>query len=251
MKSAQIRQFRRFSVNKTTSGTVALLAFLIGIVTAGREVQAGFAIGSTYSITGTNSPTNFSANVTLSPGISTIDGGLLSLTQTVTSIGNTEWLNLSFQATSGLLASNIFGAWEINVEGVDLSAPAYNTAIMVYWTVDGSATEPIYPFLEFNPVGPNPLSPTHQDAYIRYFQPGGEPVTVLGEYASISNYNAINEGGMNPNAVNGFDLAIQITTVPEPSAWVLGAIATAAGGTSCRFANKRRQRRADGGRSRC
>ncbi len=214
---------------------------------SGSASSQGFLIGSSFSVSGTNSPTNFNDSVTVLPGTSTLDGGLLSLTQTIVVNGNSDWLNLNFEANRGLLASNLAAAWEIDVEGVQLSSPAYLTGIMVYWTVNRAPAEPIHPFLVFSPVGPNPLSPSGQEAYVRSFaiSPGSPLYSSIGEFASISRYNAISEGGMNPSTVNGFDLAIRITSVPEPSSLVLAGIGGICG--SCLVVRRRRCRiRAEG-----
>jgi len=196
------------------------------------EASAGFRIGGPLTVSIDDSPigTNFSQTVTLSPGMTTLDQGEMTLTQSLFTTGpNTQWLVLDLEATGGrLLAGNLSGFWSIGADTA-LSAPVGFTGFFGYWSVNGAPTNPINPFLGITNIYTDPINPSIGLVYGSIFpQPiaSGTTSLALPNLTYVTPYSAISEGGMNPNAVNGFVTGLQVTnsSVPEPSSLCLGAI---------------------------
>ncbi len=200
------------------------------------EASAGFLVGGTLTISVDDSPigTNFSQNVTLGPGMTTLDQGEMTLTQTLAPSGpNAQWLVLDLEATGGrLLAGNLSGFWSIGAD-TSLSAPGGFTGVFAYWSVNGVPTNPINPwgsgFIE--DVGTNPVDPSLNPVFGAIFShpiASGTTSLSLPDLVLVSPYSHISAGGMNRNAVNGFVIGLQVTnssiSVPEPSSLYLGAI---------------------------
>ncbi|APW59678.1 hypothetical protein [Paludisphaera borealis] len=221
---------------------IVLLLVAATVGTGNREASAGFLIGSTFHVVGTNTPTTFTQDVVLSVGTTLIDGDRLTLTQSFFHIGNSDWLNLRFEATQGLLSTNRNIPWGMNVSNVQLTTPELYSAKMAYWTIAGEPAEPIYPFGQFRPILPNPLDPEGRNVYLAYLQ-GTNLVTSLTQNAGpfTPSYSNILDGGMDPGKVTGFNMAFQITpAVPEPSSVVSGVM----GGVILALVKLRRSRAA-------
>jgi PEP-CTERM motif-containing protein len=205
------------------------------------EVSAGFLIGGTLTISVDDSPigTNFSQNVTLNPGMTTLDLGEMTLTQSLVTTGpNTQWLVLDLEATGGrLLAGNLSGFWEIGADAA-LAAPGGFTGVFGYWSVNGVPTNPINPFgggflgfVESDPVNPS-ISPVFGEEFGHAIATGTTVLNLPG-LVFVSPYSHIAAGGMDPSAVNGFVIGLEVTnsqSVPEPSSLCLGAIGAALAG---------------------
>jgi hypothetical protein len=204
----------------------------------------GWLVGGSLSVGVDDSPlgTSFTQNVTLMPGTTTLDNGELTLTQTIVQAApGSQWLILDFEATDGrLLAGNPNINWDMGGSG-QLSAPATNTSIFAYWSVDGIATAPIHPFGSFTSIEPNPINPALGPVF--YADRDTAPSELIGGSAHADPYNVISQGGMNRSAVDGFVvglLEVDVASVPEPSSgWLLMV-----GGTGALvFAMRRRNRR--------
>lgn len=201
-------------------GPLAAIALLASLAAA--EAHAGFAIGDTFTVAGTNAPNNFSQSVTLTPGTTTIDGGLLTLTQSLYTVGGDQWLILNFQATGGIMAGNVNNYWQLGADNVPLDSPGYFIGGLVYFTVNGAAVEPISPFASnFTTIGPDPLDSSVGNVYL--FQFSVSLLTSLNAVTTMSPYNLIEQGGMNPSLVNGYveGIEIQPGVVPEPGSMAL------------------------------
>jgi hypothetical protein len=199
-----------------------------GLFAVPPDVSAGVLVGGTMSVTVDDTPigTNFTGNVTVQPGITTLPGIDMTLTQSIYTTGpGTQWLVLDFQATNGqLLAGNQSGYWEITAT-FPVSTPSGFTGNFTYWSVNGTPTSPIAPFGGgFSTTGTDPVDPSISPVYLDYFTPPLEPnSTSIYVYSYSSPYSYISAGGMNPSAVNGVVLGMQVTAsaVPEPSSLCL------------------------------
>jgi len=216
------------------------------------EASAGFLVGGNLTVSVDDSPigTNFSQTVTLGPGTTTLDQGEMTLTQSLAPSGpNAQWLVLDFEATGGrLLAGNLSGFWSIGADAA-LSAPGGFTGVFGYWSVDGAPTNPINPFgsgflgvVETDPINPS-ISPVFGSEFSGPIASGTTSIS-LPDLVLVSPYSHISAGGMDPNAVNGFVIGIQVTNssaVPEPSSLCLGAIgAVVAAGSALARRSRRR-----------
>jgi hypothetical protein len=234
--------------------TVRILgALIVGwTLAAPSQVSAGFLVGGTLTVSVDDSPigTNFSQNVTLSPGMTTLDQGEMTLTQSLFTTGpNTQWLVLDLEATGGrLLAGNLSGFWEISADAA-LSSPGGFTGVFGYWSVNGAPTNPINPWgsgfitdVEADPLNPS-ISPVFGAEFANAIATG-TTVLNLPQLIVVSPYSHISAGGMNPNAVNGFVIGLQVTNsaVPEPSSLCLGLIAAAIFGGPALARRKRQSR---------
>ena len=210
--------------------------------------------GGPLTISDTDSPlgTSFSQTVPLIPGTTIpLDLGELTLgTSLVTTGPNTQWVVLDLEATGGrLLAGNLSGFWDIGAN-LPLSAPAGFTGVFGYWSVNGAPTNPIFPFGSgfIDHVESDPLNPSITPVYGEEF--GGPIVSgtttlPLPNLVEISPYSFISAGGMDPNAVNGFVIGLEVTrtiATPEPSTLGLGVIGAVVAGGAVLVRRSRRPR---------
>ncbi len=208
------------------STTIVALALAM----TAHEASAGLLVGSEYTLVGTNFPDDFSQTVTLAPGMTTIDSGQLTLTQTIYNVrAGVQWLDLYFQTVGGGPLANDFGAlWEVQANGLQVSPPVFVTGFFIYWTANGAAFDPINQAPGFNlPVEPNPIDPSLGPVFGNTYQ-GLGPYSTVGEYAYANPYSGISDEGVDPNTANGFHMALLVNSVPEPSSLSLAAIAAIA-----------------------
>ena len=204
----------------TTFRCTRILVFFAGLALAGLggESRADYLIGSTFHVAGLNTPNTFDETVTLAPGTTLIDGGRLSLTQSIVEQGGGLWLNLRFTATQGRLIPNANLNGSFGVSDVQLAAPAYYSARMLYWTIGGEPAPGIAPFYQVTPVLPNPLDPLGRNVYLHYDSPT-LPTSVVAQVVSPTPYTAMYSGNIDPTRVDGIVMAFKITAVtPEPAA---------------------------------
>jgi hypothetical protein len=210
------------------------LARILGalIVAGGLAVpspaRAGWLVGGTMKITVDNSPlgTNFTQDVTLAAGTTTLDKGELTLSQTLISAGpGKEWLVLDFQATgSHLLAGNPGNNWEISAVA-PVSSPGSVTQAFLDWTTEGVWYDARRPILNV-PVIPNPLGTDPANVFGPTTQPPWPANESFNLFTRITPYDVISLGGLDPKAVNGYVMGgLLVSSVPEPSSVVLAATA--------------------------
>ena len=205
-----------------------LMAFLaISFTVVAREAAAGYMVGSSsHGCKGQNAPDNFNEDVTLAPGSTTIDNGQLMLTQTIyNAVCARGELDLNFQTVGGgLLANDLGGLWEMQANGIQLSAPEFITGFYLYFTLNGTAFNPINQAPGYNlPVEPNPIDPALGPVFGTTYQNLG-PFSVVDGNVSSGPYNGLSTEGVDPNTANGFHMAIMMTPVPEPSTLSLAII---------------------------
>ena len=184
--------------------------------------------------------------MSLTPGSTTIDNGQLTLTQTIYNVaGGAQWLDLNFQTVGGgQLANNLGDLWEMQANGIQLSAPEFITGFYLYFTLNGTAFNPINQAPGYNlPVEPNPIDPALGPVFGTTYQNLG-PFSVVDTYVDSNPYNGLSAEGVDPNTANGFHMALMMTPVPEPSTLTLAIIGSGVVGGIV-VAHRRGDRRRD------
>lgn len=190
----------------------ALLCFAMA---EGASAAAILVPGSTYSVTGTNFPSG-TATMTATEGATTSIAGL-TLTDTLVSTGTSgEWIQFNFvNPTGGGLAGNNGANWQINVDNLQLSAPALFDNAFFYWTVNGTPVSPINSFGGIQYQGNvNPITGVGPVFGGNSFP--GVPITSFDSLIFVSPYSFVTSGGV-PVTANDFHFAIHYTlTTPPP-----------------------------------
>jgi hypothetical protein len=211
------------AVNRLTLLAAASIASLV--LSSNPEARGElFQLGSSFLVTGTNFPTNFGpATVTLGQS-TTVNNGQLTLSETFVPDGpNAEWAVFNFSTTSGgPLAGNSSGLWQVNLNNIPLTQVVNYDNAFIYWTANGSAFSPLSLWGNVTQIAPNPINPSLGPAF---FLPAGGTLTSLNVFANVFPYSFLNDVGVNTSAANDFHFGVHVTAVPEPSAWVLLAIA--------------------------
>jgi hypothetical protein len=205
-------------------------------------------VGGTFTVQGTNFTTNYSQTATV--GVPTlVSNNQVLLTETIhpTASGG-EWDDFSFTTVNGgPLAGNINAFWELQFFGVPTTQRAIWDNAYVYWTVNGRAVDPIFPFAggSLGEVNPNPIDPGLGPVF-----GAGPSVLIEGPATSfdatpfvfLSPYSFVSAGGVDPGTANGLHVGFHfdpaVTAVPEPSGSVL--LGTAGFGLLRLFRRRRR-----------
>jgi hypothetical protein len=203
----------------------AFATTLLGGLAASPALAGPWDIGGTIAITGSNAPNNFSQNVTLGAGSTALDGGALTLTQTlVNEPGGAQWLVLDYQVTgSEPIAGNTSNPWELAAE-VPLSGQPNSLGFYFDWGVNGvldTASGTL-----FTP-GTNPITGTGEvfaNSTLCLYASCGYINTsnnTLNFFAYISPYSDLSSAGINIATANEFQIAVETQTVPEPASLAL------------------------------
>ena len=115
----------------------ALIAGLVLFgISAALPVQADpvFALGSTFTVTGTNFPTDFGPTPATLGSATTLNGGQLTLSETFTPISSTsEWVQFDFATTSGSpLGGNPSANFRLTINDIQTNEPAVLANAFVY-----------------------------------------------------------------------------------------------------------------------
>ncbi len=199
--------------------SVALAAF------AAPALASPWDIGGTIAITGVNAPDNFTQNVTLGAGQTALDGGALTLTQTlVNEPGGAQWLVLDYQVTgSGLIAGNTGASWEL-AASVPLAGQPNSLGFYFDWGVNGvldTASGSL-----FTP-GPNPITGSGEvfanSTFCAYASCGyiNTSNNTLDFFVSLGSYDELSSAGINTATANEFQIGVETQTVPEPATLTL------------------------------
>ncbi len=195
-----------------------------------------FSVGSTFTDSGTNSPTSFSQSVTLAPGTTLVDGGALSLTVSIVPTGDAaqdEWLVFRYQTTSGGPLSGPSNYWSIDQTGLDAAVTVnFDGAFDEFLNSSDSAIAPtISVFGQTVLASPVPgVSGTGQGAFFTDDLPAG-PLPEFGAF--ITPFDLLDSTGIPSADVTGFLQALEfapqnpVSSVPEPTSLALGASALA------------------------
>ncbi len=131
--------------------------------------DAGYVVGSNYSVVGTNFPTNFNATVTLNGLTKTIDGGLLTVAETIIpEAGGSQWIDFAFQTTNGgPLASNLNATAQIVIENFQVNAPSIQQNVFMYFSINSvPISSGLMNSSGFNNiVEPNPIDPSRGEVF--------------------------------------------------------------------------------------
>ncbi len=209
---------------------LALFAALLASTAAQTaHADALFVTGSTFTVSGTNSPDTFSDTVSLTAGDHLIDGGAVNLNISfVPASGGAEWLVFNYSTVSGGPFASVQDAyWTLNQTGL-VAAQALNfIAAYSQFNHDGTAlalSNPIFGgySVENNPVPGETGSGTGASGFVGPIAAG--PAGQLGAYMSTwSGY--LGGAGVDSTQVNGYEQALefvpQVAAVPEPSTWAM------------------------------
>ena len=203
----------------------ALATTFLGGLAASPALAGPWDVGGTIAITGSNAPDNFSQDVTLGAGPTSLDNGALTLTQSFfNEAGGAQWLVLNYQVTgSGAIAGNTGAAWELAAE-VPLSGQPNSLGFYFDWGVNG-VLDPVSGTL-FTP-GLNPITGTGQvfgnSALCLYASCGyiNTSNNTVDFFAFISPYSQLSSDGIDTATANEFQIGVETQTVPEPASLAL------------------------------
>jgi hypothetical protein len=249
------------SMNKRLIHLLGTLIFA-GMTIIPDEASAGILVGGTMSVSLDDTPAgnDFTGNFTVQAGVgntTAVPSADMTLTESLYNTApGVQWLVLDIEATNGhLLAGNLNGYWSIGAT-LPLASPSGFTGAFGYWSVNGSPTNPIDSFIGGFLDHPNQTDPVDSSIYPVYADifpsaiASGTTSLPLPNLIYMSDYSYyLPQGGMNPNAVNGFVIGMQVTSsaIPEPSSLCLAAAAAAMGGFAL-VRPKARRRAAQGGK---
>jgi hypothetical protein len=225
-----------------------LIALLAGFSCQGAHAATLFVPGSTFTVSGTNSPDSFTNTVNLAPGAQLIDGGALTLNISFAPAGGgDEWLVFNYTTTGGGPLSSAY-YWSLNQNGIDAAVPVNFINAYAEFLVNGVSQPWSYSFFGgYTPMAsPVPGMPGTgvgvASPFVAPFPAGALPN--LGAY--INGYSSyLSSAGIDPTLVNGWTQALefqpQTSAVPEPSTWAMMLLGFAGLG----FAGYRQKRKAE------
>jgi len=209
---------RRFLIAEQVGVTACAAVLTIAVaVGAASPAHAEFLdFGGTLTVNGTNTPNIFSETDPLTSGSEQIDGGALTLTvSTVGAAGGGEWAIFTFQTTSGLLAGNQTGNWEMGINQVPIVTPALLAGFYLDWGVSGTLTSPTSDAGNNLPIETNPVTGSGsvygQGYAISLTTDFGGAGVISANYGST-----LTSWGFDPSAVNEFQMGFLLDPVPEP-----------------------------------
>jgi hypothetical protein len=201
-----------------------LLAFLLA---QGAGAAVIFPAGGSFSVNCTNCPAGTGTVPATIGSTTNVEG--LTLTDTITPTGsNGAWIDFDFvNPTGGPVAGNSSASWEIDITSVPLAAPGLFDNFFTYWTLDGTAINPIQSFggIPFDGNN-NPIDPALGPVFLGTPFTPGPPIPSLDVFVSVSPYSFVTAGLIPLNA-NDFHEAAHITLadlpppVPEPASLAL------------------------------
>jgi hypothetical protein len=101
-----------------------------------------FALGSTFSVSGTNFPTDFAATTATLGTPTTING--LQVSETITPASATQsWMVFSFTNSSGPVIGNPALNFSMDIAGVQTTGPAILSSPFAFFTHDGTPFGPL------------------------------------------------------------------------------------------------------------
>jgi hypothetical protein len=206
-----------------------LLVVCLFLASSADQARAGlFVPGSSFTVDVTNDPlgNNFSGTVPLTGGPTTIDHGLLTVSETITPVNaSTAWIEFDFNATGNVLVGKPSNNWEIKVSNIQTTAPTTLTSFFGFFDVNGVSTP--FPF-GGTTITTNPLTGVG-NVYLGVVHP---PYTYSTSQSLFANIDPFNQGPTNfgtnsSNTPSGFSIAGEyvlqpgVASVPEPSSLAL------------------------------
>jgi hypothetical protein len=206
-------------------------AFLAALLAASWAQSANastlFVNGSTFQVTGGNSPDNFTNNVTLTPGNYLLDSGALNLNLSIVpASGGAEWLVFTYSTVAGGAISQPGQNWSINQVGLDAAVPLNFIAAYDQFNHNGTAIAPTSSVfgqtLMTNPVPGGTGTGQGASGFVSPAPAG--PLGQLGAFIDPFSQLAPTLGNTTL-VINGFEQALefvpQVAAVPEPSTWAM------------------------------
>lgn len=234
------------SLTGSTFLASVLMSSLIGLAAVTAKADPVWDVGGTIAISGTNAPDNFSQNVTLSSGSSSIDSGTLTLTQSVAPGPNgAEWFILDYQAASNtVIAGNTSNYWELQAF-VPMAQPDNSLGFYFDWGLNGT----LYSATTGGPftgIATNPVTGSGSvfanSSLCSYNSCGYINTTnnTVDFFVSLNPYSLISGSGISLSAANEFQIGVlaqPVAPVPEPATLSLLLSGVVIGG----FAMRRRR----------
>jgi hypothetical protein len=208
----------------------ALLAAALGLAPwVGSPSRADVILGSSYEVTGTGTPTDFDEMTTFDQTTKSIDGGALTIKETVTPVaGGGQWVDFFVQggANGGPIEASPSDNYSFVINHIKIDAPAILTTPFLLFTAGGTPIDSgLSPGSGFG-VMTNPMTGSGQ--VIDFV--GFTPFLVTTEFGLnyFSNpFSFLFSLGV-PDSVNGFHFAALLAPVPEPSSLALAGVGLAA-----------------------
>lgn len=193
-----------------------------------------FVDGSSFTVQGNNTPGNFSETVTLTPGITLLNGGALTLTLSIVPDAGNEWLVFRYQTTAGGALAQPNVGWSIGHIGLNAAVAVDFNAAYLAFTDDGAALTPTSSIFGGYGVVADPVPGGSgfgfgASGFSGLFPAG--PLPNLGAF--INPFSFLNATGIDSSQVDGFVQAFRFAPqvpapgVPEPAAYALVLLALA------------------------
>jgi hypothetical protein len=200
--------------------TLGLAVLALSLSAATSTADPLFVGGSSFTVSGTNSPTTFTAPAILTAGVPQAVGPL-TLTVSDPTQGSAVWLVFNYSETAGATLSSPSVNWALSEIGVQAAVPVILTTGFVEFTNNGTALTPtggIFPgfMVAASPV-PGLGGTGVLGTGITPFPAG--PLPSLG--SSLSPFGQLSGNGIDPANVNGYIEALEFipaSPVPGPIA---------------------------------